>query len=166
MILYSHSSFYYIPLFNIWYSLLLHMAYLMFFLHSILQVLEGNPLLQRGREIPTWLQEVGAREWGHLTNHRCRLLELKQDQQKGLKLQREMGTLYRILQMLVMTFQTTLLHLDLLIRTGHWDLLIMKGNLQMKTVELMVLTLKASNSFESYKYGISLPDLHECRPFQ
>jgi len=58
------------------------------------------------------------------------------------------------------------LHLDLLIRTGHRDLLIMTGNLQMKTVELMVLTLKASNSFESYKYGISLPDLHECRPFQ
>ena len=31
-------------------------------LHSIVQVLEGNPLLQRGREIPTWFQEVGARE--------------------------------------------------------------------------------------------------------
>ena len=114
-------------LFNIWSTLQMHIV---FVFDSILHLLERQPSLQRRRDIPKWLQELGTtREWGQVNSQMSNPHKPKEEHKKGLTVQRQMSRMKSNLQMVMVTQHWIFLHLGCLIMTAElqkktWPLLL------------------------------------------
>jgi hypothetical protein len=72
--------------------------------------------------------------------------QLEEQSSKGFTLQRQMATMYRNQQMVMMTYQIALLHLDLLIISAElqrkpWHLLLMTVQVMLKATAVLHLDL-------------------------